>query len=394
MAAGQPTLRKVALLIESSRAYGRGLLHGIAAFAQKHGLWSLQHQEMALHADPPKWLEKWTGDGILVRAESKEMVEAIKDLGVPAIDFRCRRSDGKMPGFDTDPRSVVKLAIDHLRDRGHKRFGFCGFGGANYSKDRLDHARRYVSSLGFEFVSYESPQPSDDSTFGAEQSGLLDQEGLIHWLRSLEPPVGILACNDIRAQQILNSCFELNIMVPDEIAVVGVDNDDVICPLCFPPLTSVEPNTFRIGYEAAELLDRMMLGESTGNHIVRIPARQVVVRRSTDSIPVEDIELVKAYRFIRENACLGITVQDVANSVPMSRRALERRVRSHFDKSPAQVISQIRLTRIKELLQSTEHKLSVIARLTGFAHSEHLSKFFKKQTGVAPGRFRTAKQSS
>ncbi|MEO1529356.1 MAG: helix-turn-helix domain-containing protein, partial [Planctomycetota bacterium] len=164
--------------------------------------------------------------------------------------------------------------------------------------------------------------------------------------------------------------------------------DDVICPLCSPPLTSVEPDTRSIGYEAARCLHSMMNGESAPPETVRIPARRIVVRNSTDSIPVEDAEFVKAYRFIRENACRGITVQEVADAVPMSRRALERRSRKYLERSPAELIAGLRLARIKLLLETTSRPLKQIARLTGFHHDEHMTKFFKKFTRLPPGKYR------
>ena len=186
----------------------------------------------------------------------------------------------------------------------------------------------------------------------------------------------------------LNVCHEIQIHVPDEIAIIGIDNDDVICPLCSPPLTSVEPSTHRIGYEAAATLERMMSGEVVPPEIYWVPARRIVVRSSTDAIPVDDAEFVKAYRFIRENAFQGISVQEVADAVPMSRRALERRMRTYLDRSPADLIADIRLTRIKELLETTSHPLKQIARLTGFNHDEHMAKFFKKLVGIPPGQYR------
>jgi LacI family transcriptional regulator len=344
---------------------------------------------MAINAEPPPWLAKWRGDGILVRAETPKMVRVIKNMGLPAIDLRCWRSAGKIPGFDTDDVSVVRLAVDHLRDRGYTRFGFCGFGGANYSERRLSEMKRYVQSLGHSVAAYESPGPAHATTFGAEQSGMLDEKGLARWLTSLDKPVGVLACNDIRAQQMLNACHDFQIHVPDEVAVVGVDNDDVICPLCSPPLTSVEPNTRRIGYEAASMLERMMRGESVSTGITWIPAQGIVVRSSTDAIPVDDAEFVKAYRFIRENACRGVSVQNVADSVPMSRRALERRMRTYLNRSPAEVITGIRLARMKELLETTSQPLKRIAKLTGFSHDEHMAKFFKQLVGLPPGQYRT-----
>jgi LacI family transcriptional regulator len=248
--------------------------------------------------------------------------------------------------------------------------------------------RTYLQPLGHDVVAYDSPGPTHATTIDAEQSGMLDEKGLARWLASLTKPIGVLACNDIRAQQLLNVCHQIQIHVPDEIAVVGVDNDDVICPLCSPPLTSVEPSTRRIGYEAAEMLERMMSGEAVPPEITWVPARRIVVRSSTDAIPVDDAEFVKAYRFIRENACRGVSVQDVAEAVPMSRRALERRMRTYLNRSPADVIASIRLARIKELLETTSQPLKQIARLTGFNHDEHMAKFFKKLVGIPPGQFR------
>ena len=317
------------------------------------------------------------------------MVRVIKNLTIPAVDLRCWRSAGEIPGFGTDDASIVRLAVDHLRDRGHTRFGYCGFGGANYSGRRLNEMHKYVRSLGFDVAGYESPGPVDVTTYGAEQKGMLDERGLVRWLTSLKKPIGILACNDIRAQQLLNACHQSEIQVPDEVAVIGVDNDDVICPLCSPPLTSVEPNTLKIGYDAAPLLERMMSGKTVPTGITWVPARRIVVRNSTDAIPVDDADFVKAYRFIRENACAGVTVQDVADSVPMSRRALERRSREYLDQTPAEVIAGIRLARIKELLETTSFKLSYIANVTGFQHDEHMAKFFKKLIGIPPGQYRT-----
>ncbi len=313
-------------------------------------------------------------------------------LGLPAIDLRCWRTAATIPGFDTDALSVVKLAVDHLRDRGYTQFGFCGFGGANYSDRRLSVMRKYVQSLGYDVVAYESPGPADATTFGAEQSGMLDQKGLARWLKSLNKPIGVLACNDIRAQQLLNACHASEVHVPDDVAVVGVDNDDVICPLCLPPLTSVEPNTRRIGYEAASMLERMMGGEVIPTEMTLIPAQRIVVRSSTDAIPVDDVEFVKAYRFIRENACLGVSVQDVADAVPMCRRALERRMRSSLGRSPSDIIAGVRLARIKELLETTSLPQKQIARMTGFHYHEHMAKFFKKLTGMPPGQYRKKNQ--
>ncbi len=386
-------MKHVALLIESSRSYGRGLLEGVAAYVRVHGRWSLRHQEMSIDANPPGWLHDWKGDGILARIETDRMVETIRDLGIPTVDLRCWKKIDGVPRIDTDNEATVRLAVDHLRDRGLRRFAFCGFAGADYSVQRLTFLRKYLDTLGFELEAYESKGPRKLTTMGAELKGMLDEAGVTAWLHELEKPVGLLASNDIRARQVLQCCQDAGIGVPDDVAVVGVDNDDVICSLCYPNLTSIEPDAQKIGHEAASLLDGMMDGADPPADTILIPPKRVIVRGSTDVVAIEDRTTAAAYRYLREHACEGISVEDVVQSVPLARRSLERRMRKHFGRTPAELIAEIRLARIKQLLEETDFPLKKIAALTGFSHDEHMAVFFRRQMGEPPGQYRKSWQA-
>lgn len=387
-------MRQVALFIESSRSYGRGLLKGIAAYVGAHGHWSIRHQEMSINAPPPKWLGQWKGDGILARIESNKLAETIRALGIPAVDLRCSKRIEGVPQINADDQAVIQMAVDHLRERGLKRFAFCGFATADYSIRRLELFQDYVNECGFETQVYESRGPRNPTTMGAEQTGMLDQDGVTAWLESLEKPIGLLAVNDIRGQQVLQCCEDAGIGVPDDVAVIGIDNDDVICPLCRPNLTSVELDTPRIGHEAAALLDRMMDGDEPPEDTVLVPPSRVIIRGSSDVVAIDDRVVATAYRFLREHACRGISVTEVVDQVPLSRRSLERRIREHFGRSPAELIAQTRLARVKQLLEATELPLKQIARLTGFVHDEHMAVFFRKHVGRPPGQYRTDWQAA
>jgi LacI family transcriptional regulator len=180
----------------------------------------------------------------------------------------------------------------------------------------------------------------------------------------------------------------MGVAVPDEVAVLGVDNDEVLCDLADPPLSSIIPDTRRIGYEAASCLDRMMRGEPSPGPATVIPPLGVVTRRSTDVLAVEDRTLSRAARFIREHACEGIAVEDVLAAIPLSRSVFERRFLKVFGRTPKAEIVRMQLQRVMQLLAETDLPLKQIADRAGFEHAEYMSAAFKKRTGLTPGQYR------
>jgi LacI family transcriptional regulator len=209
----------------------------------------------------------------------------------------------------------------------------------------------------------------------------------------LPKPLGVFACYDICGQQVLDACRSVGLAVPDEVAVLGVDNDELLCELSSPGLSSVIPDTHRTGYEAAALLARMMQGERLEAFELRITPLGVQRRLSTDVLAIDDPLVVRAVRYIRDHACAPINVQDVLRVVPLSRKGLEARFRNLLNRTVHDEILRVKLDRVKQLLADTDLKVSDIASRTGFEHTEYLSVAFKRETGSTPGRYRMQQAS-
>jgi LacI family transcriptional regulator, galactose operon repressor len=386
--------RQVALLIDFSRWYGRRILFGIAKFVREHHEWSVQSEEWRWTDPIPAWIKNWKGDGVIAWLETPELAEATRKLNVPTVDVRGASRCG-LPLIDTENQIACNLAAEHLMQRGFRHYAFCGFVGANYSDTRSKWFQKYLMQSGFECSVYQPPETSRSSqTIELEKRGLLFQEHLAHWLKSLPKPVGIMACNDIRGQQVMNACRRFDLLVPEEVAVIGVDNDELFCELSDPPLTSVALDTLRIGYEAAALLERMMAGEKPPKQPVLIPPLGIITRRSTDVLAMNDRQLAAGARFLREHVFEAITVNDVARAAGMSRRVFERRFVNQVGRAPKTEVLRLRLERVKELLADTDWTLAQIAESTGFKYSEYLHAVFTQKMGTTPGKFRAAAKSA
>lgn len=386
--------RQVGLLIDFSRWYGRRILLGVAKYVREHHEWSAQSEEWRWTDPVPDWIKKWNGDGIIAWLETPELAAMVQDLGVPAVDVRGSSGCG-LPLIDTQNEIVGDLAAEHLMQRGFRHYAFCGFVGANYSDNRSHWFKKRLAEAGYECAMYEPPEISRNSrTIELEKRGLLFQDDLGRWLKSLPKPVGIMACNDIRGQQVLNACRRLELLVPEEVAVIGVDNDELFCELSDPALSSVALDTLRIGYESASLLDRMMSGEKPPEQPVLIPPKGIVTRRSTDVLAMDDRQLAAGARFLREHVFDPISVNDMARAAGMSRRVFERRFVSQMGRAPKAEVLRLRIERVKELLADTDWPLAQISERTGFKHSEYLHTMFTQKTGTTPGKFRAAAKSA
>jgi len=376
-----PSAKKVALLIETSNAYARGLLRGIVAYIREHRPWSLYLAEHGRGDQPPRWLRGWRGDGIIARIATPALAGALRHMKVPIVDVSAARLITSLPWFETDDAAFAQAAFEHLRERGFTRFGYCGDPRFNWSRWREEHFRRAAEMEGGQYFAYQPGRrfPRDDAA---------QVEDIARWLRRLPRPIGIMACYDLRGQQLLDACRRCAIAVPDEIAVIGVDNDELLCELSDPPLTSLIPNTHRTGYDAAALLDELMSGKRPPAQTHLVPPVGVATRQSTDVVAIEDRSVAMAMRHIREHACDGINVKDVLRAAPQSRRRLESAFRRLFGRTPHEEILRLQLDRAKHLLVATDLPLSEIADRAGFAHVEYLSVVFKEKFGAPPSRYR------
>lgn len=390
---------RVALLVESSYSFGRRLQQGVAAFSRTYGPWAFYHEDRGQNDPAREDLAKWKPDGVLARISTPRLARQLERLKLPIVDL----SDHDLIPVNyrviVDHKAVVKMAVDHLRNCGFEHLAFTGFPRAVFSCQREQFFTQYVESLNIT-PRVHVPPPSNDTTLRDNEGlGRIETDALRHnpaladWLQTLPKPIGIMACNDRRAQQLLAVCSSLELKVPDQIAVIGVDNDEVCCDLCNPSLSSVDPAAFRIGFQAAGLLQEAITNPRNiqpGNKIQTISVKPdgVMRRTSTDVLAFADSELTDIVRFIRENACKGLNTNKVREYARMSRATLDRYFLKHLNRTPRAEIIRVRIERVKELLTITDLPLKQISKLAGFTHEETMYRAFKKTTGQTPNECR------
>lgn len=375
--------RRVLLLVETSLASGRDILRGIARYVRERGQWVLFHEPRGLDTRPPRWLAEWKGDGIIARIQSAALAEAVRAIGVPAVDVLGLVPGAGLPLVHVDDRAIARLAAEHLLERGFRHFGFYGLSSENWSLRRRDAFCQYVTGRGGTVSVYERPRLEGDGARWAER-----EQELLRWLRALPKPAGVMVCSDQLGLGFLEACRQAGVAVPEEIAVVGVDNDDALCEIAYPPLSSVWPAHQRVGYEAAALLDRLMAGEPPPPQPVLVPPLAVVTRRSTDVLAVSDPRLARALQIIRERACQGLGVDEVARAAGLSRSVLQRRFRAVLGRTVHQAILEVRIQRACQLLRETDLPIAQVAEEAGFHHQEYLGAVLKKRTGKTPAQIR------
>jgi len=373
----------IALLVETSLASGRDILRGIARYVREHRPWALFHEPHGLEDSAPRWLRGWRGDGIIARVQTLAMAQEIGATGIPVVDALGVVPDTAFPLVHVDDAAIARMAAEHLLERGLRQFAFFGIEGENWSEQRYSGFRLAVASVCRNVARYELPRdPSGARSW--ERVG----DRLARWIASLPKPAGVLVCSDQRGAQFLEACRRARVAVPDEIAVISVDNDEPLCDVCDPPLSSIVASHVRVGYEAAALLDGLLGGEPVPGSSILIPPQQVVARQSTDTLAIEDPSIAAALRLIRERAHTDLQVDAIAHELRMSRSVLQRRFRTRLKRSVHQEILAVRIHRARELLLNTDLPLVTVAERAGFKHQEYMGAVLKARLGTTPARLR------
>jgi LacI family transcriptional regulator len=376
----------VALIVETSIHYGRQVLRGVTRYVRSHQPWSVFLEQRELWTSPPNWLRRWQGNGVICRKTTPGLARMLARAGIPLVDVSDVAPPTEATRIASDDPKIGTLAADHLLERGFANFAFCGFVDQLWSNTRREGFARRLAERGYELLQvWESPWIGPHAL-----SWEKEQAQISRWLQSLKRPVGLMACNDARGQHVLDACQRTSLAVPEDIAVIGVDDDAVLCNLCQPPLSSVVPNAERVGYEAAALLDHLMSGRTAPREMMRIEPVGVHTRQSSDVLAIEDPAVAGALRFIRERAFQGCSMKEVLRHSAMSRSVLERKFRQYLGHSPQEEIRWVQLKRVKQLLAESDLSLNEIAQLAGYAHPEYMSVVFKRTTGQTPGQFRAA----
>jgi LacI family transcriptional regulator len=394
----------IALLIESSRRFGRELLRGIAAYSQVHGPWLFFHQER-MEADPiPLALKRMKPDGILTRLAGDKLSREIRKLRIPTVDLFHEHEFRDVPCVITDHQQIARQAVRHFRERCFQNFAYCGYPQFVFSREREAFYTQELKSLGLPLHVFPASRENTRGKKAAVQSQIAenvieshaaeDIPDLAKWLQEIPKPVALFACNDVRAHQVLNACNIHRIAVPEEVAVLGVDNDTVICELTHPQLSSIDPNAMNIGYEAAALLHRMIQGQPLPEAPLVVAPKGVVPRHSSDVLAIQDHDVANAIQHVRDHALEAVNFKKIIRELSLSRATLERWFHHYLGHSMMEEIFSMRLKRIQELLLTTSHTLEGIAQICGFAHVESMARIFKKRVGVTPGQYRRQKKTS
>lgn len=377
---------RVALIIETSTSFGRTLLCGVAAYVRETSPWLFYFGERSVFDPVPSWLKGWRGDGIITRTPSPEIRKLVARRRIPVVDLNEQLGGMGVPQISIDHAAVGRMAAEHLLQRGFTRFAYIGHAGQRWSDVRGEAFRQAITDAGWACTEY--PGSAEDLSSLRRAYWERDMDRVADWVSGLEKPVGLFACDDFLGLQVLDACRIVDVAVPEQAAVLGVGADDVACDLAHPPLSSITLNAWRMGYEAAAMLDRVMRGEAPAEMEVRVVPLNLVVRQSTDVFAIADPLVAKAMRFIRENVCDGINAEDVVRHVSASRTALQDHFRAALGQTIHDVIVDARLARVRELLAQSPLSLAEIAERTGFKYPEYMSSVLKQRTGWTPARYR------
>lgn len=377
-------VRQIALLIETESTWGRSVIRGIANYAEKHTHWHLlidprDHEHRSALPDG------WQGDGVIARITSRQQLDQLAGVGRPLVNvddvFPIDSPDVAQVLTDEPARAI--LALEHLKSRGFTNFAYFAPPSVRYSASRGQAFAAAVAEAGFECHEYRPGYRAGRKISWGEQ-----QRRVNRWLASLPQPIAILAVDAYHARQLAEICHFAEVRVPDEIAILAGDPDDLLCEVATPPLSAISVASERIGYEAASVLQGMMSGDSCPEEPILIPPHGVVSRQSTDVLSIDDPTIVQALRFIQLHAHHGMGVDDILREIPISRRSLEMQFRSYLGRSPAEEIRRVRLERGRELLGRREMSITEVALACGFSNATRFGIAFRKRFETTPRNYR------
>lgn len=376
-------VRRIAVLIETESTWGRRVIRGIANFAEKRVPWHLlidprDHEHRSALPDG------WRGDGVIARIASRLQYEQLAATGLPIVDVDHVFSElPRVAKVITDEKARAELALEHLTSRGFTKFAYFAPPSIRYSSNRGDAFTAAVTAAGYECQEYRPGYRAGRKISWNEQQRRVDR-----WLQSLSRPVAIMAVDAYHAHQLATICHFADIRVPDEVAILAGDSDELLCEVSTPPLSAISMAGERIGYEAAEVLSDLIEGKPIPKTPRLVKPYDVISRQSTDVLSIDDPTIVQALRYVQKHAHHGIGVDDILREVPISRRSLEIQLKSYLGRSPAEEIRRVRLERGRTLLGNREMSITEVALAAGFSNATRFGIAFRKQYGETPRSFR------
>jgi len=374
---------RIALLLRLYYGYNRMLWDGVQAFARAQKRWYVRWfgSPAAPSTKLLQAIAQWKPHGLLMTPESAAQVRSVRRLGIPLVFITSWEWRPAVPRVDSDDVAVGEVAAEHFIERGFRHVGYLGLD-KPASRRREEGLRRRAEAAGLSFRSLQLP-----SHIGSGSSPSSETK-VQRWVADLPDQTGVLAFSDPWALEIEDICRQIGRTVPDDIAVLGVDNDPVICETAPVPISSVRNAATQTGFEAIKLLDRLMRGKPAPKKPILLPPHGIATRASTDVLATDDTDLARAVRYIRRHAAEAIGVADIARQTAIGRRTLERRFRETLGRSIYDEVLHARIELAKGLLVETDLKLLTLARQCGFRSASHLCNTFRKATGSSPAAYR------
>lgn len=363
--------------------FHRHVLLGIHAYAGHAKRWLFHNAAPTAAVLQP--LAEWKPHGVIAHLDDAKVARAILRLGKPVVDTACVLQNLHIPAVDVDHVAVGRLAAEYFLNRGYRQFGYFGSRLAYHAQLRQDSFRAAVEQAGHAlsscYVEYLPRLPAQTSWKGLNTQ-------VQQWLKRLAKPVAVLADHDVAAHSLADMCQLLGLRVPDDVAILGVDDDELECQLAFPSLSSVALPAERIGFEAAALLDRMLAGENVPGEVLFLPPVRVVTRLSTSVFAVDEPIVTAALHYIRNHLDQPLKVSTIAAELVVRRRVLEQKFRTLLRRSVLAEIHRARVERVKELLAGTDLPMSQVAQQCGFSTPQRMATVFRKIAGLTPGAYR------
>lgn len=381
---------KIILLIDISEEYGKNLLTGITRYSKEFGPWlfckmPLHYREDLSMEKVIKFAKEWEADGIIAHIYNNSDISKLKELNIPVIaeDFKERFTE--IPNITGGYFETGQMGAKYFINKAYKNFAFYGFKDIVWSRERGEGFEDFIKKNGGTVHFFETNKIKSTELWHYKPSSLSK------WLASLPKPIAIMACDDERASYVTEACKHSNIKIPEEVAVLGVDNDILTCNLSDPPLSSISLDTELGGYEAAHLMRLLITNKEQKPYDIIVKPIDVQTRQSTDICATTDEQIAKALLFIHQNIENNINVTDVLKKVAISRRALEKRFLDVTGSAVYKYICSLRIQKFTDKLLASKKPINEVAFESGFNDNKNLSRLFKQIYGCTPLQYRKEK---
>jgi LacI family transcriptional regulator len=378
---------KILLLIDFAEEYSKALLKGIAKYSREHGPWifcrmPLFHRETVGIDGILKWALEWGADGIIGQFYNDPNIGKIIEAGIPVIAQDFKKRFDEIPNITGAHYEAGQMGADYFLKKGFKNFAFYGFKDIVWSQERAEGFEERVTKGGHKVHYFEHKMAHPSELWYYKPSSLGK------WLKSLPKPIALMACDDNQGQHITEACRLYGIRIPEDMAVLGVDNDEMICDFSDPPLSSIGQDAEKGGYDAAKLLDHMMKNGMKDYYDIIVKPTQVITRHSTDIYATNDDHIASSLKYIHQNIDKNLHVDEVVKQVPLSRRALEKRFIEVMGYPIYKYIYNLRIEKFTQKLLDTDMSVFEIALDMGLSDSKNIARQFRQVKGCNPSEYR------